>query len=218
MTVLRRVAEVAACRHPPSSEWFWSELALLRERWNVLAHPFCVRWSAGEATRSDLEAYAREHDHLIVALAVASRNAAAKASGLLGEALGAHAAEEEAQVELWRAYARGIGLRPDGALDDAQRTTVECARRWVGDPSRSLAIDLVTLHAVESPRPELDGEPATAYFRGQAQLDKVRAALAQAALQGLLAAADPFALLAHVQAVHRDYWAVLDALEDGTGA
>src|SRR5439155_499848 len=43
-----------------------------RTRWNVLDHPFYVRWERGELTRDDLAYYAGEYRHAVVALAAAA--------------------------------------------------------------------------------------------------------------------------------------------------
>ena len=40
-----------------------------RARWNVLDHPFYVRWERGELTRDELAFYAGEYRHAVVALA-----------------------------------------------------------------------------------------------------------------------------------------------------
>src|SRR6476646_10054992 len=44
-----------------------------RARWNVLDHPFYLRWERGDLTREDLAFYAGEYRHAVVALAVAAR-------------------------------------------------------------------------------------------------------------------------------------------------
>src|SRR5918995_6836566 len=47
----------------------WSRLADVHSRWNVLDHPFYVRWSRGELTATDLALYAGQYRHAVVALA-----------------------------------------------------------------------------------------------------------------------------------------------------
>jgi pyrroloquinoline-quinone synthase len=226
--------DVVAAGHPSTSEWFWAELRAIQQRWDVLRHPFYTRWSAGELRRHELKTYAEEYDHLVIALAVASRHAAQKADGLLGEALGQHAEEEVAHVNLWRAFAKGTGWGPaDVGRYGAEPypDTVVCARVWGGDLRRSLALDLVTLYAIEGPQPriaqtKLDGllghygfteGPATQYFSMHAELDKEHAALAQSALGGMLEEEDPFELLAQAGRVHCSYWHMLDGLEAAGG-
>ena len=41
----------------------------VRDRWNVLRHPFYRRWECGELTTEDLAYYAAEYRHAVVALA-----------------------------------------------------------------------------------------------------------------------------------------------------
>ena len=41
----------------------------VRERWNVLRHPFYRRWECGELTQEELAYYAAEYRHAVVALA-----------------------------------------------------------------------------------------------------------------------------------------------------
>ena len=43
-----------------------------RRRWNVLDHPFYLRWERGELTRDELAFYAGEYRHAVVALADAA--------------------------------------------------------------------------------------------------------------------------------------------------
>ena len=44
-------------------------LDAVRERWNLLEHPFYKRWSCGELSREELAHYAGEYRHAVVALA-----------------------------------------------------------------------------------------------------------------------------------------------------
>src|SRR3954464_14876796 len=63
----------SAVRHPRGTPMeFWSQLEAVRERHDVLTHPFYQRWSAGELTRAELAVYAGQYRHAVVALARAS--------------------------------------------------------------------------------------------------------------------------------------------------
>jgi len=68
-----------------------------RERWDVLRHPFYVRWERGELKRDELAFYAGEYRHAVVALADA-----AAASGDAD-----HAREEREHVTLWDDFVAG---------------------------------------------------------------------------------------------------------------
>jgi pyrroloquinoline quinone (PQQ) biosynthesis protein C len=61
----------------------WSRLAGVRRRWNVLDHPFYVRWSGGELSARDLALYAGQYRHAVVALAQAADGAAHAAGPVL---------------------------------------------------------------------------------------------------------------------------------------
>jgi pyrroloquinoline-quinone synthase len=222
-------SEMQAKQTAPIDE-LTSEIGQLRARWNVLHHPFYQRWSAGELSRAELRAYAREYDHAVIAIAVASRRAAELSDGGLSGELERHAAEEEAHIELWRTFIDGAGGQPraaGGAQAPLDRTRA-LARTWSGAEHRSLAEHLVTLYAVESAQPEiaqvkLDGllesygfedGPATEYFRVHAVRDAEHAALARASLGEVVREdADVVALDRHAESVYRAYWELLDGLE-----
>jgi pyrroloquinoline quinone (PQQ) biosynthesis protein C len=228
------MTEVSAAQHPPKSEWVWAELGVLREQWSIVRHPFYERWASGELTRHQRQLYAEEYDHLVVALAAVARNAAGKADGLLREVLRPHVATLEASVGLWRDFATGTGWGSSAAWhygDDPYPATTACAQDWVGSGSRPLAQDLVTLFAIGGCLPEiarlvlddtahygLEHGPATHFFRLHAELGDDQAELVQAALAGLLAAEDPFALIDRAEAAHRAHWNMLDGLQAGSWA
>jgi pyrroloquinoline quinone (PQQ) biosynthesis protein C len=229
------MVEVSRAGHPADFEWLWAELALLRERWDVLRHPFHRRWSEGRLTRGELQVYASEYDHVVVAIARASRRAAELSGGLVGEALADHADHERDHVDWWRAFAVGTGWCHSSAWyfgEDPFPETIACAKTIGGTPARSLAEHLVTLYAVESAQSRIaqveldglvghygfDGGPSTEYFRLHAGHDAEHGALAQAALQPLLGRDDPFVLLRQAEAVHRACWALLDGLDEQLGS
>jgi len=110
-----------------------------RRRWNVLDHPFYLRWERGELTRADLAFYAGEYRHAVVALA--------EAAALGGDP--EHAAEETAHVALWDDFAAAL----DAPLDRKPTTeTEECITAWqADDPLGARAI----LYAVESGQPDV---------------------------------------------------------------
>jgi pyrroloquinoline-quinone synthase len=183
-----------------------------RERWNVLRHPFYVRWERGELTRDELAFYAGEYRHAVVALA---RTAAVGGSA-------EHAAEEEAHLDLWDDFAAAV----DAPLDrNPTPETRACARSWTSDdPLEAAAI----LYAVESSQPAIsrtklaglvdhyDFEPdsaATRYFTVHATRDDEHAAESRAILEREAAAVDTDRLVGAAEAALEGNWRLLDSVE-----
>ena len=198
----------------------WSRLADVQSRWNLLDHPFYVRWGAGELTAEDLASYAGQYRYAVVALARAADGAARAATSI---ELAAHAGEEAAHVALWDAFAGAAGT--DGP-QPAEPETAECARVWAGE-DRDLLGHLVALYAIESAQPAIsrvkaDGlrahygfqaGPATAYFDLHAARDAEHAADGRALLEQRLDGADEDALVAEADRVLRANWTLLDGVE-----
>ena len=185
-----------------------------QERWNVLRHPFYVRWEEGELTREELQTYAGQYRHAVAAVARASWNATPIADD-------GHAAEETAHVTLWDAWATSLGGEP--AAPSAE--TASCAEAWApADPLAATAV----LYAVESTQPAIaetklrgliqhygyrSDSPATAYFQVHAERDHDHAARARDILEARADAADEDGLVAAAEAALRGNWELLDGVE-----
>jgi pyrroloquinoline quinone (PQQ) biosynthesis protein C len=224
------VDEVAVSGESAQAKWLWGEMTHLREQWNILRHPFYRRWCAGELTDAHLQAYASEHHHTVVALASASRRAAALAEGMLAEALARQAADQEREIEWWCEFAVATGWCRSASwyyAQDPLPQTIACAQRWSGAADRPLAQHLVTLSAIEAAQCQVapaqldalidrygfcDGQ-STEYFRLRAERAADNAALAQAALIGLRLTHHEHALLRHAELAHRSYWELLDGVQ-----
>jgi len=208
---------------------FWSELDAVRERWDVLRHPFYQRWSAGELTVEELGLYAGEYHHAVVALAAASERAASAATEpALRDELAGHAAEERAHVDVWAGFAAAVG--GDTARPPAPETAA-CAEAWAGPGRRSLMGTLVALYAIESAQPAIAATKAdglrrwygigegdgTAYFDLHAERDLEHAAAGRRLIEQRLAGSDEQALLAEAEAVLRGNWELLDGVERACG-
>jgi pyrroloquinoline-quinone synthase len=205
-----------------------------RRECNVLEHPFYQRWSAGELSAEELDFYAGEYRHAVVALAQASDSAAAKVGPRHRRGLERHAAEERGHIVLWDEFAAA-------ACEEAsQRESVEreplgeterCARAWTaGDDALE---HLAVLYAIEASQPEiaktkLEGlverygyspeGPAVEYFELHATLDVEHARLARELIEELMSAeeleareqADRMAECA--KAALRGNWELLDGV------
>ncbi len=168
----------------------FTQLDEARRRTNVLDHPFYQRWSAGELEPRELDLYAGEYRHAVVALAEASRLASEQAGPEHADGLARHAAEEASHVELWDEFARVVG-GASIAGEEAPVTGVQplaqteaCVQTWTagGDLLEHLAV----LYTIEASQPaisttKLDGlathygvpedSAGAAYFRLHATLD-----------------------------------------------
>jgi pyrroloquinoline-quinone synthase len=208
---------------------------------NVLEHPFYERWSAGELSGTELACYAGEYRHVVVALAEASRQAAAKADPAHARGLRAHAAEETAHVELWDDFARATadqapaaagGVRDEQAPEGAPlKQTQECVVAWTA--GEDLLEHLAVLYAIEAGQPQIsttklegltghygysDEGPALEYFKVHELRDVEHARAAGALIEELLAAHDePEAqaerMLARARAALRGNWELLSGVE-----
>jgi pyrroloquinoline-quinone synthase len=179
-----------------------------RARWNVLAHPFYVRWERGELGQDELAAYAGEYRHAVVALA--------RAAAASGDA--EHAREEAEHVSLWDEFAAAL----DAPLDrEPTAETRACGEAW--SPDERLEA-LAVLYAVESAQPDISrtklrglvnhygfeaDAPGARYFVVHADRDveharEARAALVEAGAAPELANAAERALRAN--------WLLLDGL------
>jgi pyrroloquinoline-quinone synthase len=184
------------------------------ERWNVLRHPFYLRWEAGELSREELSFYAGEYRHAVVALA-----GAATASGDRE-----HAEEETAHVDLWDDFARAL----DAPLDrEPLAETAACADAWA---RRDQLEALTVLYAIESAQPAISetklrglvahygfspDEPAARYFALHSGRDVEHARAARTALEDA-APTDTTALAAAAERALEANWRLLDGVVAAT--
>jgi pyrroloquinoline-quinone synthase len=181
-----------------------------RARWNVLDHPFYLRWERGELTRDELAFYAGEYRHAVVALADAATAAGDRA----------HAAEESAHVSLWDDFAAALAAPLDR---EPTPETDGCAEAWRRqDPLEARAV----LYAVESGQPDVSrtklaglvehygfasGSTGTAYFELHAERDHDHAAQSKAVLAGTRDE-DADRLAAAAEAALEGNWRLLDGV------
>lgn len=199
----------------------FAELDAVRDRWDVLRHPFYTRWSQGTLTRDELAHYSGQYRHAVVALAQAARNAADAEP-----ALEPHAAEEAEHVALWDGFVAAVG-GDAGAAPEPE--TAACAAAWSQDGP--LLETLAGLYAIEAAQPAISatkaaglrahygiGAPAaTAYFDLHEQLDAEHAAAGRAFIEQRLGDADGEALVARAEQVLRANWELLDGVERALG-
>ncbi len=204
-----------------------ARLDAVRERWNVLRHPFYLRWSAGTLERSELAYYAGEYRHAVVALAQATAAAAEAAEPELRAELSRHADEEAAHVSLWDDFVAALGGETGRA---ARLETAACAEAWTGGDD--LLERLAVLYAVESAQPpvaqtKLEGlcnhygmgadDPGTAYFVVHSERDHEHAAQSRRLLHDRAGEDDADRLVEQAESALRGNWWLLDGVEARSG-
>jgi pyrroloquinoline-quinone synthase len=181
-----------------------------RERWNVLEHPFYVRWERGELTQDELALYAGEYRHAVVALARAARTA------------DLHADEEAAHIGLWDDFASAIGTEAAEPLPETRC----CASAWAAADDELGAAAI--LYAIEAGQPAIsetklrglvehygfaEGSEEVEYFVLHGERDHEHAAEARAKL----AEQEDGRLVGLAEAALAANWALLDGVSAGTG-
>ena len=176
-----------------------------RTRWNVLEHPFYVRWERGELGREELARYAGEYRHAVVALARAARTARL------------HADEEASHISLWEDFASAVGTEPREPLPETRC----CASAWTA-ASDELGATAI-LYALESGQPAIsgtklrglidhygfeDGAPELEYFTLHSERDHEHAAEARAVLEG----SEDGRLVSLAEAALAGNWALLNGV------
>jgi pyrroloquinoline-quinone synthase len=186
-------------------------IEVVKDRWNVLRHPFYRRWECGELTREELAYYAGEYRHAVTALA---RLAASSSDP-------GHAAEEAAHVDLWDDFAAAF----DAELDREPRAeTRACVDAWTADGLEGVA----ALYAIESTQPEISrtkldgltrwygleaGSKGTRYFELHSDRDHEHAELSRAVLATEARPEDADRLVAAAERALRGNWELLDGVE-----
>jgi pyrroloquinoline-quinone synthase len=201
------------------SSTIWDRIEESRSRWNVLEHPFYVRWTQGELSREELARYSGQYRHAVEAIAEMSSAAATEAPER--DELREHAEEEVGHVALWDGFVDAVG--GDSAAG-ATAETDACVRAWTS--SDGLLPTLARLYAIESGQPEIstvkrdglvelygiaDG-PGTEYFRVHAGRDADHAAEVRELIAERVAPGHEDAVIAAAEDAFRANWRLLDGV------
>ena len=197
----------------------WDRIDRTRERWNVLRHPFYVRWTEGELTADELSRYSRQYRHAVEAIAQISEDVADSAAASVE--LRDHAVEEREHVTLWDEFVAATGGNA-GAAPTPE--TAQCIEAWSADGD--LASKLLTLYAIESAQPEIsrvkleglissygfEAGDGTRYFEVHQHRDAEHAAQARKHLAAVATEADEDRLVAAAERAYRANWRLLDSV------
>ena len=203
------------------SQAIWERIEEARSRWNVLEHPFYLRWSAGELTREELARYSGQYRYATDAIARLSESVAEDAPEAERSELRRHAEEEAAHVGLWDNFVDAVGGEI-GVAPNAE--TLECVETWTAGDDRLGR--MARLYAIESGQPAIsrtkreglkehygfgDG-PGNAYFRIHEEADVEHAAEGRELIERHLGAGDEDRLVAAAEAAFRANWRLLDGV------
>jgi pyrroloquinoline-quinone synthase len=201
------------------NESTWERIERSRRRWDVLRHPFYVRWSNGELTREELARYSGQYRHAVEAIAEMSTTAADALPER--DELRRHAAEELGHVRLWDGFVEASG----GSVDDEPTVeTAECVRAWTAPGTT--AETLVRLYAIESGQPPISrtkregllerygfaDDAGTAYFRVHETRDVEHAAEVRELVEQVADGASEDELAAAAESAFRANWRLLDGV------
>jgi pyrroloquinoline-quinone synthase len=199
----------------------WDRIEQARERWDVLQHPFYLRWSAGELSREELARYSGQYRHATEAIARLAEQVATEAPAEERAGLQRHAAEEAGHVALWDGFVSSVGGRI-GVEPNPE--TQECVAEWTAEGD--VLTSMVRLYAIESSQPAIsktkreglaahygigDGE-GNAYFRVHERLDVAHADSGRELISRHLEGADEDALVDAAEAAFRANWRLLDGV------
>jgi pyrroloquinoline-quinone synthase len=199
----------------------WQRIEDARGRWNVLEHPFYVRWSEGTLSREELARYSGQYRHATAAIARLSSAVAESAPDAERAELRRHAEEEEAHIALWDGFVEAVGGE---VAAEPTAETKQCVDTWTAGDGR--LSQLVRLYAIESSQPAIsatkreglaahygiDDGPGNEYFRVHEHADVEHAAEGRSLIEAHLADADPDELVAAAEAAFRANWTLLDGV------
>ena len=165
-----------------------SELTTLIASMSLLKHPFYQKWSKGELTLGDLKVYAKEYFHLVERIpGIVARVATRIRDQELQRRVRENMVEEAAHVELWKRFAKSLGISEAELLDHSASQKVQDAVRSM-ETLAELGMEqgIVSMYAMEAELPAiavtkkdglcrfygLDSEDAQVYFNEHMKEEK----------------------------------------------
>jgi pyrroloquinoline quinone (PQQ) biosynthesis protein C len=202
-------------------------LRVMRHHFRLAEHPYMAAWRVGALSRSDLQIYATEHDHIVVARASLAHRVAQLARELYTDPPGVTTAESNADVERWRDFSIAAGWCHSSQWyygADPIEQTIACVRQVVGLRRDSLGQRLARLYAIVTAQHDAAASQltalqdhyamdasATAWFASRAGDDDV-IRLLEGAIDRQALVDDPFAITAYARATYQSLWSFHDGV------
>lgn len=147
---------------------------------SLLKHPFYVAWSKGQLTLDHLRTYAKEYFHLVERVpGIVARVSVCVHDQNLRNRIRENMVEEAQHVELWKRFAKSLGISEEELLDHQPSVKVQNAVRSMEALAEQGAEEgIVGMYAMEAELPAiaktkkdglcrfygLDSEDAMVYF------------------------------------------------------
>jgi hypothetical protein len=190
--ITQRMVDVEGRLYPASSEWLWTELAVLHERYTLGNHPYVAAWRRAELSASDLQLLATEREHVVVATAAAVRRSVAL------DAAAVALAEDE--IHRWRRFAAATGWSGTRAWfygEDPFPETVALAQCLAGRDGSAEAEAVARLYVLRIAHAEGDDRLTTVLEHGLS----------------VMPVDDPFAALTGARETLEALWRFYDRLD-----
>ena len=124
---------------------------------SLLKHPFYLAWSKGQLTLNDLRVYAKEYFHLVERIpGIVARVADRVSDRAMKTRIQENRREEQEHVELWKRFAKSLGIseaelvayQPSAKVVDAVRSLETLAEGTAED-------GIVGMYAMEAELPKI---------------------------------------------------------------
>ncbi len=126
---------------------------------SLLKHPFYQKWSKGELTKKDLQIYAKEYFHLvsrIPGIVERVRVRADKQHHPLAGMIEKNRIEEQEHVELWKRFAKSLGISEQELVAHKPHATVTAAVMQLEQLADGTFEDgVVTMYSMEAELPKI---------------------------------------------------------------
>ena len=126
---------------------------------SLLRHPFYQKWSKGELTKKDLQIYAKEYFHLvsrIPGIVERVRLRADERGHDLAGMIEKNRIEEQEHVELWKRFAKSLGISEQELIAHKPHATVTAAVMELEQLADGTFEDgVVTMYSLEAELPKI---------------------------------------------------------------